>query len=156
MRLNVKEVISNLIINFRNIIRKIPKRIKAILIAILIVILIIILIVGLVKESKKQKYVEYNGKNLSESKYPGIKELIDDDKNEIVQELKKINTELAQKIVIKKEDIIVNFKENWLLLNKVEKRQFLYKFINKIVIVNEKKGKQYFAKVLDVEFNDII
>lgn len=75
---NIKRIISNLIINFRNIIRKIPKRIKAILIAILILILIIILIVGLVKESKKQKYVEYDGENLSESKYPGYKELIDE------------------------------------------------------------------------------
>ena len=78
MRLNVKEVISNLIINFRNIIRKIPKRIKAILIAILILVLIIILIVTLVKESKKQKYVEYDGENLNESKYLGYKELIDE------------------------------------------------------------------------------
>ena len=77
-RRNIKRIISNLIINLRNIIKRIPKRVKAILIAILIVILIIILIVALIEESKKQKYVEYDGENLNESKYPGYKELIDE------------------------------------------------------------------------------
>ena len=41
-------------------------------------ILIAILISIYLKEKDKQKYVEYNGKNLSESKYPGYKELIDE------------------------------------------------------------------------------
>ena len=68
---------NKLIIVLKNINKNTPKKIKAILIALLIVTLIIILIFALLKESKKQKYVEYDGENLSESKYPGYKELID-------------------------------------------------------------------------------
>lgn len=46
-----------------------------------IITLIIILLVSTfiaINESKKQKYVVYNGKNLKESKYPGYKELMDE------------------------------------------------------------------------------
>ena len=68
---------NKLIIVLKNINKNTPKKIKAILIALLIMTLIIILIFALLKESKKQKYVEYDGENLSESKYPGYKELID-------------------------------------------------------------------------------
>ena len=68
---------NKLIIVLKNINKNTPKKIKAILIALLIMALIIILIFALLKESKKQKYVEYDGENLSESKYPGYKELID-------------------------------------------------------------------------------
>ena len=44
---------------------------------ILILILIVLLFFILLEENKKQKYIEYNGKNLNESQYPGYKELID-------------------------------------------------------------------------------
>ena len=46
-------------------------------IAIILIILIIIGIFVMINESKKQKYVIYNGKNLNEEKYPQYKELID-------------------------------------------------------------------------------
>ena len=45
--------------------------------AIILIILIIILILVMIKESRKQKYVIYDGKNLNEEKYPQYKELID-------------------------------------------------------------------------------
>ena len=38
----------------------------------------ILLINIYIQENKKQKYVEYDGENLSESKYPGYKEMIDE------------------------------------------------------------------------------
>lgn len=44
---------------------------------IILIILIIIGIFVMINESKKQKYVIYNGKNLNEEKYPQYKELID-------------------------------------------------------------------------------
>ncbi len=107
---------------------------------------------------KKQKEIMnlYVKGDIDFENYRSMKELIDIDKNKIIEELEKINAELNKKIVIQKEDIILNLRENWELLNNVEKRQFLYKFINKIVIVNEKKAKQYFTKILDVEFNNMI
>ena len=45
-----------------------------------IILLIIAIIIGLsviFKTEQKQKYVEYDGKNINEVRYPGYKELID-------------------------------------------------------------------------------
>ena len=70
--------------NKNNLIRKIidyckenPKKVRNLLIAIVILIIISIGVSMLVEESKKQKYVIYDGENLNEAKYPGYKELID-------------------------------------------------------------------------------
>ena len=60
--------------NFKKFINKLKenhKNIKLISMIILIIIIICILIWLIVQESKKQKYVEYDGENLNESKYPG-------------------------------------------------------------------------------------
>lgn len=67
--------------NFKKFINKLKenhKKIKLISMIILIIIIICILIWLIIQESKKQKYVEYDGENLNESKYPGYKELIDE------------------------------------------------------------------------------
>ena len=71
--------------NFKKFINKLKenhKKIKLISMIILIIIIVCILIWLIVQESKKQKYVEYDGENLNESKYPGYKELIDELKQE--------------------------------------------------------------------------
>lgn len=54
-----------------------PKEVLKMLAIIFLIIAVIIGIVFLSKEEKKQKYVEYNGKNINEIRYPGYKELID-------------------------------------------------------------------------------
>ena len=77
MHKDFKIIINNFIKNIKSIIHKNPKKVKIIFFALIIIILIAILISIYLKEKDKQKYVEYNGKNLSESKYPGYKELID-------------------------------------------------------------------------------
>ena len=76
-RRNIKEIVNNLIINFRKVLEHIPKKVKKISIMVLLIILIVCLIFVWIRESQKQKYVEYDGKNLNENKYPGYKELID-------------------------------------------------------------------------------
>ena len=77
-RKKLKKEISNFIINLKNKVAKIPKKTKIILVATLIIVVLIITLVSiLIKENSKQKYVEYNGNNLNESKYPGYKEQID-------------------------------------------------------------------------------
>ena len=68
-------------IDYRKIIEFIKnndKIVKIICAIILILILLFFLVILYIKEEEKQKYVEYNGKNLNESKYPGYKDLIDD------------------------------------------------------------------------------
>lgn len=74
--------------NIKNIKETLEKCIKyirqnpQILIKIIVIIIAIILIIAginiIAKKEKEQKYVEYNGKNINESKYPGYKELIDE------------------------------------------------------------------------------
>lgn len=61
-----------------NLINNNSKKIKIVGILCLIIIILIFLTIAIIKENKKQKYVIYNGKNLSESKYPGYKEKIDE------------------------------------------------------------------------------
>ena len=77
MKNDNKILINNFINAIKNGFNRIPKKIKVICMALLVILLIIGLIVVMVIESQKQKYEEYNGKNLNESKYPGYKELID-------------------------------------------------------------------------------
>lgn len=72
------KIIKNLMYNIRKKLQRNHKELKYICIMILIIVIISLLIVALIKESKKQKYVEYNGKNLSENKYPMYKTLIDE------------------------------------------------------------------------------
>ena len=66
----------NLIIKLRNKLKN-PKEVLKILAIIFLIIAVIIGMVFLSKEEKKQKYIEYNGKNINEIRYPGYKELID-------------------------------------------------------------------------------
>lgn len=66
--------------NKNNLIEKIrrnPKKIRNFIIAVIILIIISLGVSMIVEEVKKQKYVEYDGENLDEAKYPGYKELID-------------------------------------------------------------------------------
>ena len=81
-RENMKEIINNLIVKVGTTLNNIPKKVKIISVLILILIVLSCAIFAWIKESQKQKYVEYDGKNLKESKYPGYKELIDKLKEE--------------------------------------------------------------------------
>ncbi len=76
MKDNYKIKINKFITNIKDGMHKIPKKVKVIMIVLFIVLLIIGLVVTIIVESKKQKYKEYTGKNLNESKYPGYKERI--------------------------------------------------------------------------------
>ena len=72
-REKLKKIANNIIIKIKNN----PQRVKIICIILVVLILMCILIPIIIKENQKQKYVEYTGKSLNESKYPGYKELID-------------------------------------------------------------------------------
>ena len=78
----LKNILNNLINNIKKTVKRIPIKIKIVIVAIIILALICLGIIIAIKESQKQKYVEYDGENLKESKYPGYKELIDKLKEE--------------------------------------------------------------------------
>lgn len=78
-RENIKENLINFITHIRKVIKRIPKKTKIICGVVLLIIILLCYFIFLgIQESKKQKYVEYDGENLNESKYPGYKELIDE------------------------------------------------------------------------------
>ena len=57
-------------------------------------------------------------------------------------------------MIIQKEDIIKSLKENWEFLTNAEKRLFLLKFVDKIVIVNElQNSRRGIAKITDIKFH---
>ena len=76
-RYNLKEKAINLLCAGKETIKKLPKKVKIIFIFLIIFIIIVVAIFNIIKKNQKQKYVQYDGKNLKESKYPGYKELID-------------------------------------------------------------------------------
>ncbi len=68
-----KKIIENIAIKIKNN----KKILKIISLIILLLIILTIITITIINEKSKQKYIIYDGKNLSESKYPGYKELID-------------------------------------------------------------------------------
>jgi len=71
--------------------------------------------------------------------YRAMKKQLDGDKDFIRAEIVKLKTTLDEsgEPSISRADIVASFRENWVSLTDVEKRQFLTKFVKKIVLVNE-------------------
>jgi len=71
--------------------------------------------------------------------YRAMKKQLDGDRDFIRSEIEKLQATLNEREEpsISKADIVTNFRENWESLTDLEKRQFLTKFIKKIVLVNE-------------------
>ena len=71
--------------------------------------------------------------------YRAMKKQLDGDRDFIRAELTKLEATLDEsgEPSISRADIVTSFRENWENLNDAEKRQFLTKFIKKIVLVNE-------------------
>jgi len=111
------------------------------------------------KQKKLQKKFKevmslYVDNVLSFDEYRTMKEKVEDDIAFVQLELKKLEAQNKKEVTIEKEDIITTFKENWEHLSDIEKRQFLFKFINKILIVSEKEKGEFYGtvKIVDVEF----
>ena len=64
---------NNLIRKMVNFCRENPKKVRNLCVSLIVLIVICIGVSMLVEESKKQKYVIYDGENLNEAKYPGYK-----------------------------------------------------------------------------------
>jgi len=107
-------------------------------------------------ESKEKEVLKlYIDSKVDFDNYIEIKKSIEEEKTQISSTIERLNEYVDEEITIKKENIIKSLKENWELLSNSEKRQFLVNFVEKIVIVNEKKkdNRNGNAKILDVEFS---
>ena len=71
--------------------------------------------------------------------YRSMKKQLDGDREFIRAEIAKLKATLDEREEpsISRADIVTNFRENWERLTDGEKRQFLTKFIKKIILVNE-------------------
>ncbi len=69
---------NNLIRKAIKVCRENPKKVRNFIIAVVVLIIISIGVQMIVEEARRQKYVIYDGENLSETKYPGYKKLIDE------------------------------------------------------------------------------
>jgi len=87
--------------------------------------------------------------------YTSMKNRIRNDKQFVQSELDKFQVPETEEPTIKREDIVSDLKKNWQYLSISEKRQFLTKFVQKIVIVSEKQEGQYHGtvKILDIKFH---
>lgn len=114
---------------------------------------------------KRLKAMEQKGKEAAASyiagsialrDYSEIKELIEKEKGLLITKIQEIekNEFKEKEEKIKKEDIITNLKENWDLLTKSEKRQFLVKFVDKIIVSSKKtSAKSRIVRIEDVQFH---
>lgn len=108
------------------------------------------------ENKEKEILSSYVDNNLNFDRYIQLKDYIEDEKCKICKQLEEVSAieEDTEEMIIKKEDIIKNLKENWTFLTNEEKRLFLIKFVDKIMIVNEmKNSRRGIAKITDIKFN---
>lgn len=108
------------------------------------------------ENKEKEILSSYVDNNLNFDRYIQLKDYIEDEKCKVYKQLEEVSAikEDTEEMIIKKEDIIKNLKENWTFLNNEEKRLFLIKFVDKIMIVNEmKNSRRGIAKITDIKFN---
>lgn len=87
--------------------------------------------------------------------YKSMKQKIHKDREFIDSELSKLSVATEEDSPIIRDDIILSIQENWNYLTDIEKRQFLTRFINKIVVTSErsKNTRENTVKIENVEFN---
>lgn len=108
------------------------------------------------ENKEKEILSSYVDNNLEFERYIQLKDYIENEKCKVKQQLNELPVfkDDTEETIIKKEDIIKNLKENWELLTNAEKRLFLLKFIDKIIIINEKQNnRRGIAKIIDVKFH---
>jgi len=81
----------------------------------------------------------YVGGELEFENYRAMKKQLDGDRDFVRAELAKLEVTLSneEEQSLSQADVVANFRENWVSLSDLEKRQFLTKFVKKIVLVNE-------------------
>lgn len=108
-------------------------------------------------DAKKHKIMQlFLNDDIKLTEYKEMTELIEKEiallENSIL-ELEEIEEE--ENIQINEDDIILNIKDNWLLLNNHEKMEFLQNFVDKIIVESEKEenSRSNKVKVKQIVFN---
>lgn len=108
------------------------------------------------ENKEKEILSSYVDNKLEFDRYIQLKDYIEAEKCKINEQIAEIPVieEDTEEMIIRKEDIIKSLKENWTFLTNEERRLFLIKFIDKIMIVNEmQNSRRGVAKITDVKFN---
>jgi site-specific DNA recombinase len=105
----------------------------------------------LLEAKRKEILSRYVDNEISFEDYDDMKKKLERDKLFIQQELENLRLPDPTDITIQKEDIIQELRENWHYLSEGERRQFLVKFVKKIVVINEKEEGQRHGKVKIIE-----
>jgi len=107
-------------------------------------------------EKEKEVLDSYVVGDFSLNEYRDSKRILDSQKNELLEEIKKLTpTEKKTESLKSKEEIIQCFKNEWCDFNDIEKRQFLLKYIKSISLINHSvqgtlEGN---CEITDIEFN---
>lgn len=108
------------------------------------------------ENKEKEILSSYVDNKLKFDRYIQLKDYIEMEKSKIREQLEEIPVveEDTEEMIIQKEDIIKSLKENWEFLTNAEKRLFLLKFVDKIVIVNQlQNSRRGIAKITDIRFH---
>jgi len=106
------------------------------------------------KLEKKEKDIMtlYIKERIAFEEYQQMVKITTNEKNTYINKLTSIPDELTEEIQVTMTDIVTNFRENWKLLTKAEKLQFLQNHIERIIAVS-KKEDGYKVKILNVNFH---
>ena len=107
-------------------------------------------------EKKKKRLMEqYVAEEIKFDNYKQLIEILDEQCTILEIELEKAKTEISEEKPPKilKEDIILDLKENWHILNDKERFIFLQRFIKKIIVHSEKIEKQVKHEIVHIEFD---
>ena len=108
------------------------------------------------ENKEKEILSSYVDNKLEFDRYIQLKDYIESEKFKINEQLAEIPVieEDTEEMIIRKEDIIKSLKENWEFLTNAERRMFLIKFVDKIMIMNEmQNSRRGVIKITDVKFN---
>jgi len=85
--------------------------------------------------------------------YRKVKKRIENDKYALSSDLDRLNIE-AESIVDNKLEIAKSFRDNWDIFTNSEKRVFLMQFVEKIIVVSERTGKNQYHNTIII--HDIV
>jgi len=113
---------------------------------------------AIAKLDKKVKDVMtlYISDKIAFEEYETMNKVLASEKGSYIEKLNNIPVEPDEDIILTREEIITNFRENWIFLSNAEKLQFLQNYIEKITAVakREEGQTQNKVKVLNVKFYD--
>jgi len=110
-------------------------------------------ITAIKKLEKKAKKIMtlYIDERITFDEYDQMMKIVINEKDTYADKLANLPEEQTEEMLIAISDIVANFRDNWGLLTKGEKLQFVQNYIEKITAVSEKE-EGYKVKILNVNF----